>query len=372
MRELRDYCYQLLEYLRYALQNLDPTNFNEQEMEAWITKPIMAQITDVNGNIAQLVLTADSLTSQLESAEGSISTLQQTANALTTRVESAEGNLTTLTQTATSLTTRVESAEGSITTVQQTANGLSTTVTDLSGKYTSLKQTVDGFNFTGVVRFSDLTDKSTSISGSCIDTGAVKLKYLDISNGYGYIDIQRGSTGSAGSSTRGVVLAGPTVGRLNGEDISNYVFVTEAGVRLTAWDDDYNDNNFWVSGTRTHMDVDYDTTSDRRKKNSIAHDVAERYGALYRALRPARFKFNNGTSDRFHTGFIAQEVEQAITNGGLTSQELAALVKDEEGMYSIRYAELIALNTAMIQKLMTENDNLKAEIAALKEKIDAT
>ena len=375
MRELRDYCYQLLEYLRYALQNLDPTNFNEQEMDAWITKPIMAQITDVNGNIAQLALTADSLTSQLQNAEGDINTLQQTARSLTSRISSAEGNLTTLTQTATSLTTRVESAEGSIATVQQTASGLSSTVTDLSGKYTSLKQTVDGFDFTGVVRFSDLTDKSTSISGNCIDTGWVSLDHLDISNDYGYIDIQRGSTGSlgdAGESTRGVVLAGPTVGRLNGEKISNSFFVSDAGVRITAWDDDYNNNNFWVSGTRTHMDVDYDTTSDRRKKNSIAHDVAERYGALYRALRPARFKFNNGTSDRFHTGFIAQEVEQAIADSGLDTKDLAALVKDEDGMYAIRYAELIALNTAMIQKLMTENDNLKAEIAALKEKIDAT
>lgn len=349
MRELRDYCYQLLEYLRYALQNLDPTNFNEQEMDEWITKPIMAQITDVNGNIAQLALTADSLTSQLQNAEGDINTLQQTATSLTSRISSAEGNITT---------------------VQQTANGLSTTVTDLSGKYTKLQQTVDGFDFTGLVTFTDLNNEladyptesdllrgRTTISGDCITTGLVSLEYLDISNGYGSLTIENGSTGVSG--TKGACLTGP--------DGAIYFIVTNAACRMTA-----EDNNFYVSSTRVHSDTEIDVGSDARLKNTVEYDLAGQYGGFYRQLRPCRFKFNNGTSGRFHTGFIAQEVEQAITNGGLTSQELAALVKDEEGMYSIRYAELIALNTAMIQKLMDENDALKEDVAALKEELHAT
>ena len=356
VRRLYDHAGALTEQLRYVLMHLD-----EENVPA--LGGLREELADAEGNLSALRQTAAAILTRVENAEGNVTTLTQTANALATRVENAEGDLTTLTQTADSLTTRVSSAEGSIATVQQTADGLSSTVTDLSGKYSKLQQTVDGFDFTGVVRFSDLTDKSTSISGNCIDTGWVSLDHLDISNDYGYIDIQRGSTGSlgdAGESTRGVVLAGPTVGRLNGEKISNSFFVSDAGVRITAWDDDYNNNNFWVSGTRTHMDVDYDTTSDRRKKNSIAHDVAERYGALYRALRPARFKFNNGTSDRFHTGFIAQEVEQAIADSGLDNRDLAALVKDEDGMYAIRYAELIALNTAMIQRLLDRVDALEA------------
>lgn len=349
VRELRDYCYQLLEYLRYALQNLDPTNFNEQEMDAWITKPIMAQITDVNGNIAQLALTADNLTSQLQNAEGDITTLQQTANALTTRVQSAEG---------------------SITTVQQTADGLSSTVTDLSGKYSKLQQTVDGFDFTGLVTFTDLNNEladyptesdlrrgRTTISGDCITTGLVSLDYLDISNGYGSLTIESGSTGIYG--TKGPCLTGPV----------SYIYfiVTNKACRMTA-----DNNNFYVSETRVHSDTEIDFGSDARLKNTVEYDLAGQYGGFYRRLRPCRFKYNNGTSDRFHTGFIAQEVEQAIADSGLDTKDLAALVRGEDGMYAIRYAELIALNTAMIQKLMTENDNLKAEIAALKEKIDAT
>ena len=74
-----------------------------------------------------------------------------------------------------------------------------------------------------------------------------------------------------------------------------------------------------------------------------------------------RFLCNNGTSGRIHLGFIAQDVEQAMLDTGLTADRLAALVKEpvsqimKDGItdyrYSIRYGELIALNTHMIQKL---------------------
>lgn len=358
MRELRDYCYQLLEYLRYALQNLDPTNFNEQEMDAWITKPIMAQITDVNGNIAQLVLTADSLTSQLESAEGSISTLQQTANALTTRVQSAEG---------------------SITTVQQTANGLSTTVSDLSGKYTSLKQTVDGFDIkgninsilsNGVAQMNFLFEEekvgtiTQNGSGSMIMQSAGEL-LLTANNGpiqlNGTGDAQINSNSDIELNADSDIYIDASYGRLFLYGGNTTVKLNDNGMSV--------DNDLWVDGTKI-------ASSDREVKNTITYDL-DGFTDLFRTLKPCRFKYNNGKSNRFHTGFIAQEVEQEIADSGFADTDLAVVVQEnhgteEAGKYGLRYSELIALNTAMIQKLMTENENLKAEIAALKEKIDAT
>ena len=87
VRELRDYSYQLLEYLRYALQHLDPSNFNETEMEQWITEPIAAEIRDVNGNIAQMQLTAEQFATRLQNAEGSISQVYSTnANMVSTEI----------------------------------------------------------------------------------------------------------------------------------------------------------------------------------------------------------------------------------------------------------------------------------------------
>ena len=348
VQELRDYSYQLLEYLRYALQHLDPSNFNEEEMNNWITEPIRAEIQDVDGNIAQLALTAQALTTRLENAEGSISQVQQTAAGIQSTVSNQAGQISS---------------------IQQTATGIQSTVADLNGKYSSLQQTVDGFDFTGLVTFTDLDEEldgyatesglergTTTISGDCITTGTIALKRLDISNNYGSLEISRGSTGVQG--TVGPCLTGP--------DADVYFIVTNAACRMTA-----DGNHFYVSPDRIDATEDITISSDERVKHSIVHDVVDRYEAVYRALRPARFKYDHGKSDRYHTGFIAQEVEQAIADGGLTNQDLAALVhgsEEEGGLYAIRYAELIALNTAFVQKLMGEMDSLKQRVTELEGK----
>lgn len=351
VRRLYDHAGALTEQLRYVLMHLD-----EENVPA--LGGLREELADAEGNLSALRQTAAAILTRVENAEGNVTTLTQTANALATRVENAEGDLTTLTQTAASLTTRVSSAEGSIATVQQTADGLSSTVTDLSGKYSKLQQTVDGFDFTGLVTFTDLDNEladyptesdlrrgRTTISGDCITTGLVSLDYLDISNGYGSLTIESGSTGVNG--TKGACLTGPV----------SYIYfiVTNAACRMTA-----DDNSFYVSATRVHSDTEIDVDSDARLKNTVEYDLAGQYSGFYRRLRPCRFKYNNGTSDRFHTGFIAQEVEQAIADSGLDNRDLAALVRGEDGMYAIRYAELIALNTTMIQRLMERVDALEA------------
>lgn len=203
----------------------------------------------------------------------------------------------------------------------------------------------------GFATESDLRNGRTTISGGCITTGTIDLNDVQLANNYGSLEMATGSNGSAG--TTGAALFGP--------DYGIYLIVTNSACRMTA-----EDNNFYVSETRIHADIEIDVGSDERLKDTIEHDVAERYEEVYRKLQPARFKYRNGTSDRFHTGFIAQEVERAVSEGGLTNQDLAALVKGEDGMYAIRYAEMIALNTAMVQKLMDRVDVLEAEIKQLK------
>ena len=112
--------------------------------------------------------------------------------------------------------------------------------------------------------------------------------------------------------------------------------------------------------------------SDERLKKDISYDVGARYGAFFRALRPARFRMRSSRSGRYHTGFIAQQVRDALEACGLTRQDLAALVQKDYnpqagdgggGRYSIRYGELTALNTAMIQGLLARVDALEARIS---------
>lgn len=110
------------------------------------------------------------------------------------------------------------------------------------------------------------------------------------------------------------------------------------------------------------------STSDRNQKNSI-EDLPEKYIIMFDQLRPVRFKLNDGTSDRYHMGYIAQEVEEAMIAAGVDSQEFGGLVKDkdEEGndMYMLRYGEFDAIRDAKIKQLEAKNLELEARIEAL-------
>ena len=95
------------------------------------------------------------------------------------------------------------------------------------------------------------------------------------------------------------------------------------------------------------------SSSDRRFKNSIS-SFPESFHNFYQSLTPRVFKYNNGSSNRYHTGFIAQEVEEAILKNGLTLNDLALFVRvshekaptdDINGACYLRYEEFISLNT---------------------------
>jgi hypothetical protein len=111
-------------------------------------------------------------------------------------------------------------------------------------------------------------------------------------------------------------------------------------------------------------------TSDKNKKNTIV-DITDAYTAIFDRLRPRLYRYNDGTSNRLHVGFIAQEVEEAIIEAGLTTQDFAAFVRSEiyneelgemETVCLLRYEEFIALNTREIQ-------HLKARVVELENKL---
>lgn len=147
IRTIRNYLYMLLEQLRYTLNNLDAGNFNTEglkEIQDAISQPILKQLSDTDGNLAELQVTAAGLASRVSSNEGNISQLEQTAQGLSSRVGDAEGNISSLQQTANGLSSSVASAEGNISTLQQTANGLSSRVSNAEGSISSLNQTASG------------------------------------------------------------------------------------------------------------------------------------------------------------------------------------------------------------------------------------
>ena len=108
-------------------------------------------------------------------------------------------------------------------------------------------------------------------------------------------------------------------------------------------------------------------TSDLNKKNSI-ENLSQKYSSLFDKLRPVRFKYNDGTSNRYHSGFIAQEVRDAVKDAELNDDEFAAYIEVEEwdkeednpkkSAY-LRYSEFIALCVYEIQKLKQELKEIK-------------
>ena len=210
IRTIRNYLYMLLEQLRYTLNNLDAGNFNSEgmkEIQDAISQPILKQLSDTNGNLAELQVTAAGLASRVSSNEGDISQLEQTAQGLSSRVGDAEGNISSLQQTANGLSSRVTSAEGNISTLQQTANGLSSRVSNAEGSISSLNQTASG-----------LETRVANAEGA-VSTVSQKVNGVTVTTGYGQ-----------------TFLAGDRI--VMSSDVNNYMAIGANGLEV------------WINGTQ--------------------------------------------------------------------------------------------------------------------------
>lgn len=119
--------------------------------------------------------------------------------------------------------------------------------------------------------------------------------------------------------------------------------------------------NIYVNGTAV--------SSDRRKKKDIS-PLDGRYDEFFKSLNPVSFKYKDGTSGRKHTGFIAQEVEEAAEKAGLSDKDLAVVVKDPEGSYYLRYEEIIAIQTKIIKELTADVEALKVKNRTLEARLE--
>lgn len=118
-------------------------------------------------------------------------------------------------------------------------------------------------------------------------------------------------------------------------------------------------------------------TSDERLKNSFK--TLDEFDEVFMDLEPVAFKYNNGTSDRFHFGFGANSVKECLEKHGFTTKDFAGYVEalpDDESMDVIKgliYSEFTAWNTHMIQQIKTTYDEkieqLETRIADLEKRL---
>lgn len=196
--------------------------------------------------------------------------------------------------------------------------------------------------------------------------------------------------GMTGQDTSGNVSDG--IAMVNSLDSTrHYIIATSMGTRMQSTNSKVvasgneariavngNATSIYVNSTGCHSTHAIDSGSDRRIKANIAYDY-DRYTDFFMALKPASYTYRAISDDRTHTGFIAQDVEEALKDSGLLPADFAGLSipssPDEdfslenyssENSYMLAYSEFTSLNTYMIQRLYSRVEALEKEIAELR------
>lgn len=117
--------------------------------------------------------------------------------------------------------------------------------------------------------------------------------------------------------------------------------------------------------------------SDRNQKKDIEYFEPEYADNIISKLKPCNYRFKDGTSGRIHSGLIAQDVEEALSDLGMGTNDFAAFMKankvemDESGNvtpiegeyeYSLRYEEFISLLISECQYLKSRIDDLESRL----------
>lgn len=363
-----DYLFVLLEQLRYTLFNLDGSNINQNALSEFIkniSEPIYAKIDDTDKNVNEISITAKGLDARLSDAEGDITQLDTTAKGLQVSVSNLDG---------------------AITNIKTDVNGIRATVStkiDATQAQSIFDQSAQGFTL-GATSGENGTIFELNYNGAQVaSTGNIDL-YVDAVNIYGTLTAQEieGDT----------ITVRNDAGRRCGYISTEYASTADYKMTLESKAMELNatSGNLYLSGNngRSALNFDYDfidcrgdfapnadnrynlgapnfvwsaiycstnelNGSDRNIKNSI-EALPEKYVRMFDLVEPKRYKLNNGTSGRYHAGFIAQEVEAAMQKCGISSQEFAgwaaAKRKDGSETYFLRYSEFIPVLWAKVRE----------------------
>lgn len=363
-----DYLFVLLEQLRYTLFNLDGSNINQNALSEFIkniSEPIYAKIEDTDKNVNEISVTAKGLDARLSNAEGDITQLDTTAKGLQVSVSNLDGAITNIKTDVNGIRATVSSkidATQAQSIFDQSAEGF--TLGASSGE----NGTIFTLNYNGVQVAStgtvDLYVDAVNIYGTLTATEIEGDKITvrnDAGRRCGYIYTEYASTADYKMTLESKAMElNATSGNLylsgnNGRSALNfdYDFIDCRGDFAPNADNRYNlgaPNFVWST---IYCSTNELNGSDRNIKNSI-EALPEKYVRMFDLVEPKRYKLNNGTSGRFHAGFIAQEVEAAMQKCGITSQEFAgwaaAKRKDGSETYFLRYSEFIPVLWAKVRE----------------------
>lgn len=371
-----DYLFVLLEQLRYTLFNLDGSNINQNALSEFIkniSEPIYAKIEDTDKNVNGISITAKGLDARLSDAEGDITQLDTTAKGL----QASISNL-----------------DGAITNIKADVNGIRTQVSGKIGTseaQTLIDQSLDGITLAATSGETGTVFKLKYNGAVLASTGSVDL-YVDAVNVYGTLTAKKLQGGTidildddgndcgtifstyASSADTKIEIDSDAI-ELGGNDGSVFIgsrwdrrnrtyyasievdgYSQEVQIKgdvIPNADDVYNLGSPNFVWSAIYCSTNELNGSDRNIKNSI-EALPEKYVRMFELVEPKRYKLNSGTSGRYHTGFIAQEVENAMRACGIESKEFAgwAAAKREDGSetYFLRYSEFIPILWAKVRE----------------------
>lgn len=114
------------------------------------------------------------------------------------------------------------------------------------------------------------------------------------------------------------------------------------------------------------IQVAWSVTSDSRWKTNIQKS---NLGLNFiNQLNPVSYIRKNDESKKTEYGFIAQELDKTLTEFGAADNGI--ITKDDEGMLSVRYNDLLAPMVQAIQELNDENEKLKSENKSLLRRLE--
>lgn len=200
--------------------------------------------------------------------------------------------------------------------------------------------------------------------------------YLPLTGGTITGDVTLSSTGGRKINihdTRGYTDRSVTVS--NGTSAADISPTTDISISLGS-----SASKRWKSVYAQYMYVSSGTavTSDRNLKNTINDLDTEMSKELITRLKPSSFKYNESESDRTHFGLIAQDVEEALKEIGLTTKDFAGLVieneksedgKEENKTYALRYEEFIAPLIKVVQNQQNTINNLEERLLKLENQL---
>lgn len=266
--------------------------------------------------------------------------------------------------------------------ISKTAEEIRLEVSGLDDKYTALSVTLDG------VTVTDSTG-TTRIRGSSVETDTLKVNAANVKGTLTAANISAsritGGTFVAENFTLEGLLqldgyfwdsyyqdwlldvggyVGATTGSSNGEGTigacltdwskSNFFIATNAGARMSY----SGQHEIYCASVGCRSTSEIIVGSDERLKNNIIYDMSQEE-KVFPYLKPCKFSYKKDSKQMTHWGFVAQDMLEGVVAAGIADDTLHVLSKDDTGMYGIAYGEITALNTHMIQRLMSRVEALE-------------